>query len=115
MLNLILQVITYLFALYGMISAVYLILRELIKPKIEDDGIKLVIIEKNQENRIEGIIDNVLTGELVRNLIANGKITVLDMGSEDGTVEILKKLKEKYQTINLIQENERHLIFEDFE
>ncbi len=115
MINVIFLVVTYMLALYGFFSIFYLILREFIKPKIEDEGIKLVIIEKNQESRIEGILDNVLTGDLVKRLISSGKITVLDMGSEDGTVEILRKLKEKYQSINLVHENERHVIFEDFE
>ncbi|HHV59484.1 MAG TPA: hypothetical protein GXX49_04165 [Clostridiaceae bacterium] len=114
MLNIIGQFVTYLFAIYGFLSLVYLIAREFIKPDFEDTGIKLVIIEKNQENRIEGIINNVITGDLVKRLVARGKVTVLDMGSEDGTLEILKKLKEKHNVIELLEESNRHAIFEDF-
>jgi hypothetical protein len=74
-------------------------------------GVKLVILIKNQQDKVEGIVKTILSGEMAREIISSSKLYIVDMGSEDETLKILKKLKTNYDMIEVFNKDEKELIF----
>ena len=77
--------------------------------------IKLVLIVKNQGDTIEGVLRNVLPRNFIRKLMPGGKLTILDMGSKDDTLEILQKLEIDYPCLEVLKQGEKEAIFNSFE
>jgi hypothetical protein len=44
-----------------------------------------------------------------------GKLTILDMGSKDDTLEILQKLEIDYPCLEVLRKTEKDIIFNSFE
>lgn len=82
--------------------------------RIENSLVKMVLLVKNQEETIEGIVRNVYIGNVMRKIMSENRMTIIDMGSEDKTVEILVKLKKDYEFFDLLNENEKETIFDSF-
>lgn len=116
MLAVLFNVFVYLLALYG---AVYLVIGfvDSIRKRvnIKDQGVKFILLVKNQEDCVEGLIGNIFKGNLLGDVISEGNFTVLDMGSTDDTLIILEKLKRDYQYLNILKLDERDEIFKYFE
>ena len=70
MFNIFIQVITYVLALYGLSIIIFNILYALIKkPNIREPHVKIVLIVKNQEDIIEGIIRNIFMVDFLKKII----------------------------------------------
>ena len=103
-------------ATYGLITVIYdLILTIKNKSKYKNSMIKLVLIVKNQGDTIEGVLRNVLPRNFIRKLMPGGKLTILDMGSKDDTLEILQKLEIDYPCLEVLKQGEKEAIFNSFE
>lgn len=103
-------------ATYGLITVIYdLILTIKNKSKYKNSMIKLVLIVKNQGDTIEGVLRNVLPRNFIRKLMPGGKLTILDMGSKDDTLEILQKLEIDYPCLEVLKQSEKEAIFNSFE
>jgi len=76
---------------------------------------KLVLIVKNQGEVIEGVLRNALQRDFIRKLMPDGRLTVVDMGSTDDTVEILKKLEMDYECIEVLKKSEMESLFGYFD
>jgi uncharacterized membrane protein len=116
MTNFLFETFVYILALLG---AVYLVLgltysiRRRIKS--QNIGVEFILLVKNQEEYIEGIIRGIFVEEFLRDVITEDNFTVIDMGSNDDTLKILEKLKKDYQYINVVTFEEKDEIFKNFE
>ena len=116
MLKVAFDVVTYLFAIYGFIclsiTAVDSMRQRLCS---ESSRVKMILVIKNQERTIEGIIRNIFTVDILRKVMTSDKLTIVDMGSNDKTVDILKKLKDDYDFFEIVDEKERNKVFSSFD
>lgn len=102
MLNFILNGIIWVLALYGLIEIIKTIYYASICSKIKTNGLYFIIVVKNQEEQIEGFMRTILFRILYGKEENVNKIIVTDLGSTDKTKEILEKLQQDYEFINLI-------------
>lgn len=103
-------------AAYGFITLVYeLILSVKHKIKYENSMVKLVLVVKNQGDVIEGVLRNILPRDFIRKLMPGGRLTVLDMGSRDDTMDILRRLEREYECIEVLKKSEKETLFKYFE
>jgi len=116
MIIIIADIFTYLLAVYGAIALIFAICNS-IKQRLCNDNssIKMVLIVKNQEEVIEGIIRNLSSADILRKAMTTEKLTILDMSSSDKTLEILNKLKSDYEYFDILEEDEKESIFAGFE
>lgn len=104
-------------AVYGLLSLAASIF-SLFPVRIKNNRgkIKVVLAVKDSEEVIEGVIRNIiLTMDTLREFSADGKITVVDVGSRDGTLEILNKLKDTYECIEVLNYDEKEKVFSSFD
>lgn len=110
------NVFVYILALYG---AVYLVIGfvDSVRKKLknENKSVKFILLVKNQEDSIEGIIRGLFFQNLFRDIITLDRFTVVDMGSADDTLKILEKLKRDYQYLNVVNFDKKDEIFNYFE
>lgn len=117
MMEVIFEVLTCVLAAYGLMTLIHEIL---ISIKQHNKGyrnsqVKLVLIVKNQGETIEGVLRNVLPRDFIRKLMPGGKLLVLDMDSNDDTMDILRKLEKDYECLEVLRKSEKELIFRYFE
>ena len=116
MLFMLFNVFVYILALYG---AVYLIIgyADSIRKKLKNEskGVKFLLLIKDQEDCIEGIIRSISIENFFTDVISQDRFTVLDMGSSDDTLKILEKLKGDYQYLNVLSLDKKEEIFKYFE
>ncbi|MCX7749817.1 MAG: hypothetical protein N2645_23455 [Clostridia bacterium] len=104
-----------LLATYGAIYLLYSVLHSIYhRIKAQSSNIKLVLIVKDQEDTIEGIMREILGNETSRSLVHSKNFVVLDMGSKDETLSILKKFQRDYDYLHIIEEHEKEKVFADF-
>ena len=111
-----LQFIVCVLAIYGALSLIASIFSLIpIKFKKGNGKIKVVLMVKDSEEVIEGVIRNVFEGDTVREFSTDGKITVVDLGSKDSTFEILNKLKDSYVHMEVLDNDKRERVFSTFD
>jgi hypothetical protein len=116
MLKEIFQVTTYLLALYGFTVIVSNVVIALLKrANIKNSSVRLVLIVKNQENIIEGIVRSILMLDVLRKIMSRDRLIVVDMGSTDDTLNILSKLKNDGEYIEILKEGEKDMVFTGYE
>jgi hypothetical protein len=116
MLKVTLYIFIYSLAVYGVLSLAISVF-DSIRQRIgnENSRVRLILIIKNQENTIEGIIRNIFRGDFLRRVMSGGKLIVLDMDSTDKTFDILIKLKDDYGCFHVLKGNEKENIFTNFD
>lgn len=117
MLQIIFEVMVCVLAAYGFITLIHEILLSI---KHQNRGyrnsrVKLVLIVKNQGEAIEGVLRNVLPRDFIRKLMPGGKLIVLDMDSNDDTMDILRRLERDYECLEVLRKSEKELLFKYFE
>jgi len=116
MLWFLLDVFLYLLAAYGAIVLVITVagsVRQ--RMNCENTNARLVLMVKNGEEIIEGVIRSVFLEEFLRKIMVAEKLTVLDMGSTDKTMEILQNLKDEYIELEVLDEGRKESVFTYFE
>ncbi len=103
-------------AVYGLLSLAVSIFN-LIPARIKNSRckIKVVLMVKDSEEVIEGVMRNILAMDTIREFSTDGKITVVDVGSKDSTLEILNKLKDVYECIEVLNNDEKEKVFATFD
>lgn len=111
------EILMYIFALYGFISAISLITRHFYRSiKFGSSGIRIVLIVKNQGEMIEGVVRSVLSSRMFEGIIREDSLYIVNMESKDSTGEILHRLKRDYDCYNLVilDNEEKNKIFDGF-
>ncbi len=102
MVEFILNTIFWILALYGLLEIIKNVIYICTYTKFKSDGIYLIIAVKNQEEKIEyflrSLIFKIVYGkeEILKNII------VADLKSTDGTKEIVKKMSEENEIIQVL-------------
>lgn len=89
-------------ALYGLIEIIKTIYYACTCTKLESNGIYFIVAVRNEEEKIEGVMRSILFRILYGKEECIKNVIVTDLGSCDKTKEILEKLQEDYQFINLV-------------
>ncbi|HOV25197.1 MAG TPA: hypothetical protein PK566_02385 [Pseudobacteroides sp.] len=112
MFDLIPEILLYLFAFYGIVSLIASITESINRgKKFKNPGVKQVILLKDQQDTAEGIIKAMLSEKVSKAIVSDGKLYIVDMGSHDETLHILKRLKRKYENIEIFNVDEKEQIF----
>ena len=88
-------------ALYGLIEIIKTIIYMLTYTNLKSSGIYLILAVKNQEDKIEGVVRNLLFRFLYGKEDGFKDIIVTDLDSKDKTMEILNKLQYEYDCIKV--------------
>lgn len=108
MLRMVFEAFVYVMALYGFITIVENMIDSLAKKaRVNKTSYKLVLSVKNQQESIEGVIREIFGDELFNDKNLNTRVIVIDKGSTDETVKILRKLQEDYENLEVIEEEEQ--------
>lgn len=102
MLDFILFGILWTFAMYGFIEIIKTIYYSFNHCKIRNEGIYLIFAVKNQEEKIEGFLRSILFRFIYGKEENIDNIIVTDLGSSDNTLEILNKMKNDYEIIEVL-------------
>ncbi|NLC69683.1 MAG: hypothetical protein GX754_13085 [Clostridiaceae bacterium] len=111
------DILMYIFALYGVITAISAIVKCFYRNlNLGNPGIRIAIIVKNQGELIEGVVRSVLSSRVFENVIREGGLYVVNMDSNDSTGEILHRLKGDYDCHNMVvlSGEEKNKVFEGF-
>ena len=100
MIDFIIQTLIWCMALYGMICLIGSIYQNYTYSKIKSN-VKLVLIVKNAEEGIENYVKELKYGKNFYN-----NLVIIDMNSEDKTVEILKELEKETINMKILNEKE---------
>lgn len=115
MLNILSKILLYFLASYGILVLLMTIVDSIRqRVRLENSMIKMVLLIKNQEETIEGVVRNIYIENILKKVLSSNRMSIVDMGSEDKTMEILIKLKKDYEFFDLLNANERETIFEGF-
>ncbi len=110
MLDMVLEILLLLMGLYGIISLIFSAVDTVQRKSLADDkNVRLAILVKDREEAIEGIVRSLLSRD-----IPGGKLTIIDMGSEDKTLNILQKLKRSFENITVLKYDERERLMGEF-
>jgi hypothetical protein len=110
------EIVVCMFATYGFIGFLHEILLTIKhNMKYETSMVKLVLIVKNQGEIIEGVLRNILQRDFIRKLMPGGRLIVLDMGSNDDTIDILRKLEKDFECIQVLKKSEKEGLFKSFD
>ena len=93
-------------AIYGFIEIIRLVCKLNTYNIKESDGIYLAIAVKNQENTIENFLRSLIFKILYGKENEVKEIRVIDLNSNDGTMQILKKMEEDNELVKVIDGNE---------
>ncbi|NLD48830.1 MAG: hypothetical protein GX660_16830 [Clostridiaceae bacterium] len=116
MLRSIFEILLCILASYGLISLVYdMVLSIRNKINYDNSMARLVLIVKNQGEVIEGVLRNALSRDFLRKLMPEGRLTILDMGSKDDTLDILRKLEVDFECIEVLKRNEMEALLKRFD
>lgn len=88
-------------ALYGLIEIAKTIINIFTKINVRANGVYMVLLMKNQEERAEGIIRSFLFRYIYGKDDILENIIIADLNSSDNTKEVLKKLKTDYEQIEV--------------
>lgn len=99
----ILKSLIWILAIYGLIDIIKDILATFSKPKINIDDTYIIIAVKNKSNSIENLLRNILFKIFYMKDESNTNVIVTDLGSNDETTEILNRLKQDYNCLELLE------------
>lgn len=109
------EILVYILALYGLVSLISDSLKQFKQTSdMKHTKIKMVLLVKDQEEVIEGVVRNIYLERLLDKAMVSDKLTVIDMGSSDDTDKILSRLKDKYDFIDVITKEQKDKIFEEY-
>lgn len=97
----VITIIVWTLALYGFFEIIKNIIYICTYTKLNSDGIYFIIAVKNQEEKIEGFLRNILF-RIIYGKEEIDNIIVLDLNSEDKTKKIVENLSKEYEKINLL-------------
>ena len=111
------MVFVYLLAVYGALTLIIGIFESICDRLSSGNlgNVKLILVVKNQQECIEGMIRDMFRRDRLRKMLPGVKFSILDMGSTDETPLILDKLRRDFEYIEIVSESDRQKIFDGFE
>lgn len=104
-----------LFAVYGAFTLIICLIGAIRGRSCSGNSkVRVVVAVRDVEEQIENIARNAVKLKLASKLMSDGKLTFVDMDSKDGTLLMLHKLKKDYENIDILQAEEKHMVFSDF-
>lgn len=97
----IITIIVWTLALYGLFEIIKNIIYICTYTKLNSDGIYFIIAVKNQEEKIEGFLRNILF-RIIYGKEEIDNVIVLDLNSEDETKKIIENLSKEYEQIKIL-------------
>ncbi len=88
-------------ALYGFIEIIKTIINIYTYTSLKSDGIYVIIAVKNQENKIEGFLRNVIFRLMYGNEEKIKNVIVTDLNSTDDTLKIINRLERENNGIKV--------------
>jgi hypothetical protein len=102
-------------AAYGVITLIISMLGAFKRRiNMQNAKVKLVLIVKNVEEHAEYIVRTVIKEEFASKVMSGSNIAIIDMSSTDSTLNILSRLENDYECLDLLNQDERNRIFDDF-
>ena len=98
----ILKSIIWILAIYGLIDIIKETFSAFSVPRVKIDDTYIIVAVKNQSNSIENLLRNLLFKIFYIKDESNANLIVTDLGSNDETKQILIKLKEDYNCLQLL-------------
>ena len=95
-------IVVWTLAFYGVFEIIKNIINIFTCTQLHTDGIYFIIATKNQENHIEVFLRNLMfkiiygKEEIIKNII------IVDLNSTDKTKEIVEKLQQEYEQIQIL-------------
>lgn len=109
------EVIVYLLAIQGLMAVISQIVSAIrLRRRNIDNKTRLLLVVKNCEDTIEGTIRSAYMDDLPIRMQVGPRLTVLDLGSVDMTLDILYRLKREYPDLEIIEEEDKDRIFSSF-
>lgn len=103
------EVIMFVLAIYGCICLINDFIDYIVNSyRFRKQKYELILTVKNQEDNIEGVIHSIFKDELFKNSGPDCKVVVIDKGSDDDTVKILRKLACQYENLEVVLEGENN-------
>ncbi len=110
------EIFTYLLAAYGTFCIIISIWHSISqRMHYKNNDVKLVLIVKNQEETIEGIVRSAFSEDNLRKIMSTEKPAIVDMGSTDNTIDIISKLNKNFEYFEIFNKSSREEIFSSFE
>ncbi|MCL2858999.1 MAG: glycosyltransferase [Oscillospiraceae bacterium] len=91
------QSLIWIFAIYGFIEIIKVLIMNLSKINMKNTGIYIIIAVKNQEEKIEGFLRSFLFRVMYGKEEYKDSIMLVDLNSTDNSKQILEKFKKDYQ------------------
>ena len=113
--NFIINSILWTLALYGLFEIVKQIINMITYTKLRADGIYIIIAVKNQEEKIEGFLRSSLFKIFYGKEDYIKDVIVADLGSTDGTKEIIHKMSLDYDCVKTTNWRECKEIIDNIE
>ena len=102
MIEFVLNTIFWTLAIYGLFEIIKNIIYINTYTKFKSDGIHVIIAVKNQEEKIEGFLRSALFKLLYGKEEYLKNIIVADLKSTDKTKEIVKKMADEYECLQIL-------------
>ena len=113
--NFIINSILWTLALYGLFELIKQIINMITYTNLRADGIYIIIAVKNQEEKIEGFLRSSLFKIFYGKEEYIKEVIVSDLGSTDGTKEIINKMSLEYDYVKTTNWKECKEIIDNIE
>ena len=113
--NFIINSILWTLALYGLFELIRQIINMITYTNLRADGIYIIIAVKNQEEKIEGFLRSSLFKILYGKEESIKDVIIADLGSTDGTKEIIHKMSLDYECVKTTNWRECKEIIDNIE
>ncbi len=100
----VLECVTYILAIYGLIILIYGI-AESIRCRIKGrrPNVRVVLLVRDAEEYIEYIVRSAVKNEFAVKALSDKKLTIVDMDSADNTYLLLQKLQKSFPSIEIMK------------
>lgn len=103
MFDFILISLLWIFALYGIFEFIRSIIKIVKFPNLSSANVNLVITVKDQENTIEALLNYIMYNFFYNDFYSNfSKILIVDLGSSDNTLNIIRCYSKDYSFIKAL-------------
>ncbi len=111
----ILECLTYILAVYGLLILV-IGAADLIRCRIRGHRpkVRVVLLVQDAEDQIEYIVRNAVKKEFTAKVFSDEKLAVVDMHSKDNTYLLLQKLQKNFQSVEVLKSDDIDEVIKEY-